>query len=924
MPNVTGVGQTGIQPNSGVAASQEASAPAELQGARPSRGARIGRVLLGIFTLGVSEGIRALIRFTSEALAQAERRVAADPGIPAARPRADAFNQSIADGLKKQALPPAFQAAVAEAIEEMRARFGTEVVPEGTTLATIPDSYGIRAELSKELRAMGEEVTPQILRAKMEARLQQAYPKVALEQRIAEHCAQKDYKVDTFTTQRIVKGVLARYPQMVTDLKASDSLEALTPVLDANMPHIEAEVAFRKQIDETQAKAKDTIIANLARATGLSEQIVSQKLNMEALNSSISFINEDFSKGLPLASKEAVESAYGKLVERFTQQKTALLTAVDELNVPVQLRESMKEEILTQPTLSKVEEFKAWTGIGIRTEVDTDQLIQALKAPASEANDKQVYELLRNLGLKVVDALVEHYGAAGWFKLGGDGQTDAKFYAIKAMLGAHPELIEALASRPELRDNLRTLLWEELAQSTDPELNSTQPERAQQLRHAVEGARYILEALPPLAGERNASLAKSLGQPDMPAFHAHKLDTAVAEMRTRFGEGSLPEGGFAQVMGAYDPRPGSSRLGARMSEALQASTKTIESDDMATMFAQTARTAAAYGAFKNIMGNLAKEFGLSLSDESINWLSTMLRQRHPDLIQSLERAENRADVEAIVDSLKDLGALMQMEHDVQAAWNDSVESIVAGMTAATGLPRAEVEARLDLSGLTSGRLAYLRQEFRELCANPETPPEAMPSSQRIRDDYRQVADAFLAGKRGLYTSIDGLGLSPELAARWKEDVLQQLTLRRADFLQRSVEIARGMREGGLTSLLTEPGIANETLLDAFLFIGMRKEEMAHSVYSAAEIGDMGSDELSLLDSTARDAFLDRNPGLVAAMRADASRMKAVFELGESQLIDLQRQMARVPLNSPEGGELRARYGALSTACSMIGSVVDVH
>ena len=87
---------------------------------------------------------------------------------------------------------------------------------------------------------------------------------------------------------------------------------------------------------------------------------------------------------------------------------------------------------------------------------------------------------------------------------------------------------------------------------------------------------------------------------------------------------------------------------------------------------------------------------------------------------------------------------------------------------------------------------------------------------------------------------------------------------------------------------------------------------------------MGSDELSLLDSTARDAFLDRNPGLVAAMRADASRMKAVFELGESQLIDLQRQMARVPLNSPEGGELRARYGALSTACSMIGSVVDVH
>lgn len=921
MPTVNAVGQAGVQPDARVAAPRAAAgAPAELQGVRVSRGARIGRVLLGIFTLGISEGIRALVYAVRAAGAQAPR--VADPGVPAAPPRADVFNTGIANGLRNKVMPPAFQAAVAEAIKEMSTRFGAEILPKNTTLDTMPESSAIRQALARELEAMGEEVTPQALRALLEARLAQACARRGMEQRIAKYCEEAGLAVSSLATRNILTLSLNLHPELGKALNGCTNLETLTAVLDANASHLKEDVVLKKQLDEGAEQARARVLTSLAQVTGLSEQVLSQKLDMSGLDNTISYFKNDIGQGRNPARGEEIAKEFSRIAERFIKEKTELFTSVDNFELPAQLRESLKNDVLTQGSLSKGDQLAIWYDIANRVKLD-GSLLEALKVSGRQVSDTELLGLLETQSLRLFEALEAHYGEKGWIKLGGDGQSDARFYTTQIMINKHPELAEALAAHPGLADRLQTLAHEDLQRATDAEFNQKHPEAAKQLKRAAEGAFAILQAMPSAPGEHNARLADVLGKQDMTPMQAQALEGAVADVRARFGAGSLPEGGLDKVMGAYDPREGSNRLGARMSEALRASTRAVSAEDLGTLFAQTARTTAAYGAFKNLMGELARDFGRDLSEDSINWLASMLRQRHPDLIESLGRAENRADVEAIIDGLPELGALMQMEHDVQAAWTSSVESLVAGMTAATGLPRADVEARLDLSGLTGGRFAYLRQEFRELCGKPETPLEAIPSSQQIRDSYQQVTDAFLAGKRGLYTSIDGLGVSPELAARWKEDVLQNLTLRKADFLQRSVDIARGIRDGGLTKLLAEPGITNETLFDAFVFIGMRKEERAHTIYTADEIKDMGSDELSLLDRTARDAFLDRNPDLVAAMRADAPRMKAVFELGESQLIDLQRQMGRVPLNSPEGIELRARYGALSTACSLISSVVDV-
>ena len=152
----------------------------------------------------------------------------------------------------------------------------------------------------------------------------------------------------------------------------------------------------------------------------------------------------------------------------------------------------------------------------------------------------------------------------------------------------------------------------------------------------------------------------------------------------------------------------------------------------------------------------------------------------------------------------------------------------------------------------------------------------MPSTEQIRGGYQSIVDRFLAGKRGLYASIDELGLSPELAADWKNEVLTSSTLKRPAScvparLSRSAWPQSGLRNG-----LSETELGTDELFGLFRSVGAQLDERAHEVFSAQEFSDMGSDELSAVNRFAREAFLDRNPDIADAMRGQPERMRTLF------------------------------------------------
>lgn len=909
------VPQTDIQ---GVAPRTGADAPAELRGARPSAGRVAGRVILGIFTLGISEGIRALVHHARAGATPEPRAAAAN--VPPAPPRADVFNKGLAEGLGKGTLPAAHQAAVSEAFADLRARFGADILPEGMTLETLPGRFTLQEGVKSSLRAAAEEVSPQALRALIVERGASLMANRVLEARIGAYCAEIGYT--GANPAAIRENLLQDNPELSEAMSACADRAAADATVEASMPRITESVRLRHAVAEAHTRAKESAVSGLAQATGLSEALIRQQVDFTELENSFVYLAGDVLKGENPARGEELAAAFRSVADRFVNQKAQLFASVDGLALSPGLKDEWKNSVLSQRTLTSGDMFTTCHAVG--SGVDARNLLTALNAPAGEFDDREILGLLESLGSKLTDALLTHYGQEAWAKLGGDGQGDARFYAAQAMLDSVPGLMDALAARPELVGRLLDMASEDASLGRELCASSKESEvvRGTQLSRSAVCAQSMLLGLPRPAAEVNESLAASLlGKAGMPPAHAQALDHAVADMRARFGADCLPAGDSASALRGWNSGE-RSYISSLLIRDVRASATPVTSGDMAALFEARAHDAAANGAFRGLLGEMAQRMGLNVDADGLSSVSYALRQRHPELAGAIADAGDRAAVAPLLDTLPEAGALLRVEHDIQAAWNQGMTDIYAGMTAATGLSEEEVRARLDVREVDqSGRFGYLRQNIHEQCGKPEISPDVMPSTEQIQGGYRNIVDRFLAGKTGLYASINNLGLSPELAADWKSEVLTNSTLKKADFLRSCVAVAERMDASGLRNGLGEPNLSDDELFGLFRSVGAQLDERAHEVFSAQEFRDMGSDELSAVNRFGREAFLDRNPDIVDAMRGQPDRMRTLFAQGEAQLTLIQKNMDRVPHDSPEMAALQAEYASVSSAMSIISTVV---
>ena len=179
---------------------------------------------------------------------------------------------------------------------------------------------------------------------------------------------------------------------------------------------------------------------------------------------------------------------------------------------------------------------------------------------------------------------------------------------------------------------------------------------------------------------------------------------------------------------------------------------------------------------------------------------------------------------------------------------------------------------------------------------------------------------FVAGKAGLFSSIEELGLSPELAAGWRSEALTNPTLKKAGFLRSCVAIADGMKASGLRTGLLEGQLTDVELFGLFRTVGAQLDEHAHMIFDETAYRDMGSDELSAINRFAREAFLDRHPDIRDAIAAQADRMRTLIDQGEEQMLQIQKRMGSVRHDTPEMAALQAEYASVASALAVIISV----
>lgn len=484
-----GVQPQGIQQQESVRAQE---APSELRGARPSRLAIAGRVLAGIFTLGISEGIRAIVRHVRAGRAAAPQAPAA--GLPAAAPRDDADKRAVLSALSGGGpLPEAHRLALSEAIGELARRFGEDLVPPGTDLSGMKGGSQVKSALAALIRGSEGPVTAEAFAGMVVSEGSKTLSFKAFDQRIRERMNQAGLQEGT--PEGIRDAVLKNKDETTKRLRGCADRAAVGAVTDALMPQVDAAVALRVELTEAENSARELALTQTAAKTGIPLEQLRSEISLKKLNTNFNYLYQDFCDGKLSAADGAIGKAFTAAAENFADNKARLYASVDGLPLSPQMKSAWKADVLHQHTLSDGDMFTVLCGIGRRT--DASRLAAALAVPG-EFTAADIAGLMESLGASVTQDLISHYGEAGWDDLGGDGQGDARFYAVKSMLDAVPGLIGQLESRPELVAELREIA-EEHVQAAQEQTGSRDPAVAERGAVQKNGAQALQAMLIELA-----------------------------------------------------------------------------------------------------------------------------------------------------------------------------------------------------------------------------------------------------------------------------------------------------------------------------------------------------------------------------------------------------------------------------------------
>lgn len=871
------------------------------------------RVVGAVVTAGISEGIIALVKHATHKK-DSQPRVAAPPSAPLARPSADVTNSALATALDKGTLSENYRLALSEGIGDLRASFGAEIVKENATIEDMPNRYYMKKALAQAIKDSPEEVAPERLRAMVAEKGTAFMAEECLKKFVVEHCASIGYKPADFDI--LNGGVLnSAKIQMADALHGAKTKEEAEQVIANFQTKIESYLFLKKLIDNTERSEIDRVLTELSQGTGVSKEKIQQEVQLRKLNNSHTYVVDDIMKGVIEADVNTVSSAFRAATDKFIQNKLQLFHSIDTLNISSELKDSWRNAVLSSVTLSKGDMLTNFQQIG--SKVDASKLLEMLNAPAGEFTPEDILGYMKTLGAQLFDQCVAHYGAQGWQELGGDGWGDARTYTTQALFDAVPGLKEALFERSDtLLDELNEIASRESLEafeaSGDDDSDPTIAAQNAIFSQAIQFAQTMLLGKTPPAIEQNQELIRTLGNPDMPAIHAMALDQTLIEAKIHFGEDCLPEGSARQVLEkAYDPTTSNYAL-KTLNKAIRESDTVVTAADMARMSETALHHAAVRGAARSILQERAQTLGQNnLTADNLNTIMERLNQRYRDFWLSLGAAKNRAEVAEKLQSYPEIDAMLRVESDIQESWNTGMAQIYSSIGVVTGLPENELREKLNVTSLENASFLYLRKDLRDVYSKSANGIESFPSTELIKSSFQRIVDTFIERRGGLYTSVDTMNLSPEVKAQWKEQALSNYSLKSSgDFLSRCYQIGTSMQDAGFPLALQDSTTTEQELIGQLQSLGTQFDVLAHQFFTAQEYEKFGTDEMVVIDRFAMEAFIDTNPDLVRAITDHADRIRNLIGILEEQLIEIQSNLGKTEVNSPQMAELREQYNSV--------------
>lgn len=850
------------------------------------------RVVLGVFTLGISEGIRAIVRACRRGadpvprLAVSEVLQSQQQALPRAEPAADVANRMLAENLKK--LPPegALQAAIREGLAPYAEAFGPTYGETG--LEGLPFKGTLLFRLRKAVTASADRVTPEGLRAIT----QQVAPRVVgdwlLEEMIrtygTAHGLTDSNDIETMKVQ-----VIASAPDFLSTLQDCRDLTTLRSVVESLRPRVEARVNLNEAILQTRKEVGEAIYREFSTQTGVEESVVRRELSLKKLESQFNAFGEDILNG-----KKALEPRlYQEAAGRFVSDKIELFNAVGNRGLSESVRIKLQERVLTNPNFKGIDLIDKC--VQAARSVDCRSLLRALHDPA--ADKELVAGLLESTALRLMQVLRNVYGTEAWSKFDVDAQAIVREAVLLVLVGMHPDVETALAGRAGLADEVMHVLDEGEMAGIDAASSGSMPEvQARMLISATGGAKVLLTAAQ-TALINSQALTKGLSDGQLPPLFADVIEKNLAAVRRDFPN-QLPEGTLEAFLKCRSPA--GDTIGARLKHEVAAAGHPLTLAEVGALLRRELRLIVNQSLVKEAFRSVAEENHWEFSEVDITDAVYQLFKRFPDLHDRLNRAENEGDArracQAYFAETPVCREMLRVRHDLLSAWSDGKTRLYGRIAEVTGRPIEEIQHKLKLGKINeSGKFGYFRKDCYDALVKPDV--NRFTSTEAIRAKIDEFIEQFVTEKTALWSSVDifekDFALDPTLAANWKENVLTLPTLDRRDFFANCIAIA-----GEMSSAALEAAFGNEKklrktsddeLLALFYSLADKQLELPQRVFAGKELG---SDEKGLIRQYTREVFLSRNPGL-AVVKAHPDVLRRLSGLAEERAYELQRSISQL-------------------------------
>ena len=843
----------------------------------------LARVVGAVLTLGVSEGVIAIGHRAERANAEAQRQAALE------RRAADAhFNMQLGESLmRNEPLAPQYQAAVQEAIAQLREDFGDLVPENANDLNGLPHAFDVKDAVSAAIRSAQGAVSPEALRGLI---TQKAAP--ALARKGAELALDQAFQNLNFEANTSVRytSLVAKYPDLKAELEACRNRSSVDNVLGAWKERIEGYATYFKTMADGKKAALEYAIQRLADKFEVSVEVMGRALDTKKLASSFDYLK--FEIGTPEAE---IRQAYMDKAESFLQTKFALLDSVDEFNIPDDLKTFWKNDVLTIATLDNGDTLRKAVEAAFKVSQHKVDGIEALFSNGMPDADT-VYAALMSLSVELHEAEVDVYGFDGFRELGGDGQGEARFHTSKALLTRMPNLQATLEQSPDLVSQLHDRAGEDLRANDE-------------VRH-YGGAQvdFLLIAIQ-TKNVDNAQLATSLGDlAQMPVPFLAALNHAEAAVRANFADMGL----LADLLSFNPGEEASVRFILR--QAVSKATEPLTPEQFSELAQRTMNTAAA-NAVVIVRVHELEAGGQPLQRLQDSWIASTLALRHPEL-NEVFAAGDMATVRAALGELDgELTALVRLQQDMNFAWTAGEDYIYRRMEEATGVGQQELRETLNLSGVTyGGSFSYTQGDRLAMVKNPDTSVLAFPGREELVSELEGIAERFVSRKGALYQTVDDLGLPPAAAAELKAGILKDNSVKMPDFLTRCSDLSKFIAAEPMRELLSRPA-SKESVLDMIQQMTEQYDAAVSVFFPPKNLSELGPDGARNVLKYTLQIFFARNPSLEGVFQKEFA--DALSEAQNQEIIRLQERMGDPRLSDEESNAVRDQFVKIAMASAFL-------